>query len=58
MDLREIGEFGFIDHLKPLFKDLNDSKVYGIGDDCAIIPANEELEIARQCKCLLEGNKE
>lgn len=23
-----------------------------------IIPANEELEIARQCKCLLEGNKE
>ncbi len=55
MDLREIGEFGFIDHLKPLFKDLNDSKVYGIGDDCAIIPANDEEDWLITTDLLTDG---
>jgi thiamine-monophosphate kinase len=42
MKLKEIGEFGFIDRFTPLFNDLiNDSQV-GIGDDCAIISANDK----------------
>lgn len=42
MKLKEIGEFGFIERFKPLFEDLIQSGQTGIGDDCAIIPANDE----------------
>ncbi len=41
MNLKEIGEFGFIERFKPQFKDLLTSDVIGIGDDCAIISAND-----------------
>ena len=41
MKLKEIGEFGFIERFKPLFNDLIQDNQIGIGDDCAIIPANE-----------------
>jgi thiamine-monophosphate kinase len=42
MNLKEIGEFGFIERFKPLFDKLVPANITGIGDDCAIIPANEE----------------
>lgn len=41
MKLKEIGEFGFIERFKPLFADLVLGTQMGIGDDCAIISANE-----------------
>lgn len=41
MKLKEIGEFGFIERFKPLFKDLVGEGQTGIGDDCAILPCNE-----------------
>ncbi len=41
MQLKEIGEFGFIERFKPHFNDLLSGDIIGIGDDCAIIPANE-----------------
>jgi thiamine-monophosphate kinase len=41
MKLKEIGEFGFIERFTPLFNSLLHENQLGIGDDCAIIPANE-----------------
>lgn len=41
MNLKEIGEFGFIERFKPMFAHLVPSDVISIGDDCAIIPAND-----------------
>lgn len=41
MKLKEIGEFGFIERFSLLFKDLVKDTEVGIGDDCAIIPAND-----------------
>ncbi len=37
MNLREIGEFGFIDRIKPLGVMRPEGVVKGIGDDCAVI---------------------
>ena len=42
MQLKEIGEFGFIERFKPHFKDLLNGDMMGIGDDCAIISANDK----------------
>jgi thiamine-monophosphate kinase len=42
MKLKEIGEFGFIERFKPLFGGLVQGAQVGIGDDCAIIPANDK----------------
>lgn len=44
MNLKEIGEFGFIERFKPMFRHLVPSDFISIGDDCAIIPANDEEE--------------
>lgn len=44
MNLKEIGEFGFIERFKPLFSHLVTAGETGIGDDCAIIAANETEE--------------
>jgi thiamine-monophosphate kinase len=40
--LNEIGEFGFIERLKPCFDNLLQGNQVGIGDDCAVLSANEE----------------
>lgn len=42
MKLKEIGEFGFIERFKPLFQNLVPEGQVGIGDDCAILPFNDE----------------
>ena len=44
MKLSEIGEFGFIDRFSGKFSSLNEAKVSGIGDDCAIMPLDDEYE--------------
>ena len=41
MNLKEIGEFGFIERFKPLFSGLVQETQVGIGDDCAIVSAND-----------------
>ena len=41
MNLKEIGEFGFIERFKPIFSGLVHANQIGIGDDCAIISAND-----------------
>ena len=41
--LSDIGEFGLIDDvISPRFKELVGQDITGIGDDCAIMPLNEE----------------
>ncbi len=42
MEIKDIGEFGFIERFKPLFDNLVQDSQVGIGDDCAIISANNE----------------
>lgn len=42
MNLKEIGEFGFIERFKPMFGGLVNENQTGIGDDCAILPANDD----------------
>ncbi len=41
-DLKDIGEFGFIERFSPLFSKLVKSNDSGIGDDCALISINND----------------
>jgi thiamine-monophosphate kinase len=55
MQLKEIGEFGFIERFKPWFGDLLGSDITGIGDDCAILPMNDEEELVVTTDLLMEN---
>ena len=44
MNLKEIGEFGFIERFRPLFDDITCESALGIGDDCAVVAANSESD--------------
>lgn len=48
------GEFGFIDDIKVLFDGLNNRKVEGIGDDCAVMRHGEHLTVVTT-DMLIEG---
>lgn len=37
MEISKLGEFGLIDHLTKGSKPKNDSTIYGVGDDCAVL---------------------
>jgi thiamine-monophosphate kinase len=54
MELKEIGEFGFIERIKPWFSNLVQETQMGIGDDCAIIPINDEEDLLVTTDLLLE----
>ncbi len=54
MQLKEIGEFGFIERFKPQFNDLLNDGLMGIGDDCAIIHANDEEDYIITTDLLME----
>lgn len=54
MKLREIGEFGFIDKVSTLFNGLSIAEYTGIGDDCAVIPFNEEEDYVVTTDLLIE----
>ncbi len=47
------GEFDFIDIIKNMFVDTNINNIIGIGDDCAIIPSDDEI-IAISTDMLIE----
>ena len=44
-DISKLGEFGLINHLTKDIKPQNESTLYGIGDDCAVLhyPSSEVL---------------
>ncbi len=54
MKLKEIGEFGFIERFKPHFEELLKDGLTGIGDDCAILSANEEEDWLISTDLLME----
>ena len=54
MKLSEIGEFGLIDRFTPQFiRDLPHA-VQGIGDDCAVIPLNQNESMLVTTDMLIE----
>lgn len=54
MKLSDIGEFGFIERFAPHFSGLVAQGQTGIGDDCAIIPANEREDFVVTTDLLVE----
>ncbi len=54
-ELDKLGEFGLIDHLTEKFKLKNKSSVLGVGDDAAIIEANDKEYFLISTDTLLEG---
>lgn len=54
-ELEEIGEFGLIDILTKDFKKKNDSTIFGIGDDAAVIKRDEENVTLVSTDFLVEG---
>ena len=54
MKLSEIGEFGLIDRIAPLFLKNIDNSITGIGDDCSVIPLNENESLLVTTDMLIE----
>lgn len=55
MEISELGEFGLIDHLTEGLKDVSDSTVKGVGDDCAILHYPEDKDVLVTTDLLLEN---
>lgn len=54
MEIKELGEFGLIDHLTKDIKPKNESTVKGVGDDCAVMHYGEK-ETLVSTDMLMEG---
>ena len=54
-ELNQLGEFGLIESLTGSFKLKNESSVFGIGDDAAVLERNEELYSLVSTDLLIEG---
>lgn len=55
MKLKEIGEFGFIDRFSGLFAGMVKGNIKGIGDDCAIMPLNDNEDLIVTTDLLVEN---
>ena len=53
-ELNKLGEFGLIDHLTKDFENKQNSTVYGIGDDAAVIDAGDKYTLV-STDMLVEG---
>ncbi len=54
MELKEIGEFGFIERFAHGFNSLLSKNVLGIGDDCAILPMDKTSDLLITTDMLIE----
>ncbi|MGQ9620712.1 MAG: thiamine-phosphate kinase [Bacteroidales bacterium] len=54
MKLSELGEFGFINRISEMFRDLQMPGTLGIGDDCAIIPYSDTEDYVITTDLLIE----
>ena len=54
-NLKSLGEFGWINSMASGFKSLIPEGVTGIGDDCAVIPRNEEYDYIVTTDMLVEN---
>ncbi len=52
--LQEMGEFGLIDRIQRLFNGNTDSQGIGIGDDCAVIPIDNDYSMLVTTDMLIE----
>lgn len=55
MSIKKLGEFGLIEEIKKRFSTFNSDTTQGIGDDCAIIPKNDEISYVITTDMLVEG---
>lgn len=56
MQNESTGEFGFIEKIHSLFSKLNSGKYEGIGDDCAVIPINNNQSLVITTDMLVENS--
>lgn len=54
MDISKLGEFGLIDRLTKGYEKKNESTVYGVGDDCAVMHYPDK-EVLMTTDMLMEG---
>lgn len=54
MDISKLGEFGLINHLTKGYEKKNESTVYGVGDDCAVMHYLDK-EVLMTTDMLMEG---
>jgi thiamine-monophosphate kinase len=54
MDIAKLGEFGLIDRLTKDFEKKNESTIYGVGDDCAVLHY-PDTEVLVTTDMLMEG---
>lgn len=54
MEIAKLGEFGLIEHLTKDIKNINESTVKGVGDDCAVLHYND-TETLVTTDMLMEG---
>ena len=54
MDISKLGEFGLINHLTKGYEKKNESTVYGVGDDCAVMHYSDK-EVLMTTDMLMEG---
>ncbi len=54
-EIKELGEFGLIDHLTKDFQPKNKSTLKGVGDDAAVIAAGRDDALVVTTDTLLEG---
>lgn len=55
MEISELGEFGLIKHLTKDIKNVNESTIKGVGDDCAIMQYAEGKRVLVTTDMLMEG---
>jgi len=55
MKLADIGEFGLIQRIAPQFLENVKENVLGIGDDCAVIPQNNDRSLLVTPDLLVEN---
>lgn len=54
MDISKLGEFGLINHLTKGYEKKNESTIYGVGDDCAVMHYPDK-EVLMTTDMLMEG---
>ncbi len=54
-EIATLGEFGLIDRLTEGFQNQNESTVYGVGDDAAVLHYNKSIETLVTTDLLMEG---
>ena len=56
MGIGELGEFGLIEEIRSVFSKTVPEGIYGIGDDCAVIPQKTGLDTLVSTDMLMEGS--